>query len=206
MLCTLQLYGWIFCCGWESKATLFIPSGFLLKCSILLQGLHEITDKALASSDSSNRCEDFVSLVQNWLIRIQDSSSLRGTFGETSQSELAAFTSYALAFPNSFLALVDTYDVSWSLSAILSLCFPWHAKKNLSSVNVFPLGWINIVGTIMLSCKEKKCDQPRTNYVELLIIRNRHPSSSCRSLISCNQNLHVILICFLFSTGYIMGI
>ena len=29
---------------------------------------------------------------------------------ETNQSELAAFTSYALAFPTSFLALVDTYD------------------------------------------------------------------------------------------------
>lgn len=42
----------------------------------------------------------------------QDASSLRGSFGETNQSELAAFTSYALAFPNSFLALVDTYDVS----------------------------------------------------------------------------------------------
>ncbi|KAJ1292807.1 hypothetical protein BS78_01G018500 [Paspalum vaginatum] len=74
-------------------------------------GLDEITDKALTSSDGSNKCEDFVSLVQNWLIRIQDSSSLRGAFGETSQSELAAFTSYALAFPNAFLALVDTYDV-----------------------------------------------------------------------------------------------
>ncbi|KAM0898811.1 hypothetical protein ACQ4PT_021698 [Festuca glaucescens] len=41
----------------------------------------------------------------------EDASSLRGTFGETNQSELAAFTSYALAFPKAFLALVDTYDV-----------------------------------------------------------------------------------------------
>jgi hypothetical protein len=39
------------------------------------------------------------------------------------------------------------------------------------------------VDTIMISCKEKKNDQPRRNYyVELLIIRNRHPSSSCREL------------------------
>ena len=43
---------------------------------------------------------------------IQWSRSFRGVFGETNQSELAAFTSYALAFPSKFLALVDTYDVS----------------------------------------------------------------------------------------------
>ncbi|KAK6934871.1 Ribose-phosphate pyrophosphokinase, N-terminal domain [Dillenia turbinata] len=36
--------------------------------------------------------------------------SLHGIFSETNQSGLAAFTSYALAFPSSFLALVDTYD------------------------------------------------------------------------------------------------
>lgn len=41
----------------------------------------------------------------------QRASLLIGIFGETNQSELAAFISYALAFPNSFLALVDTYDV-----------------------------------------------------------------------------------------------
>ncbi|KAG0452356.1 hypothetical protein HPP92_025020 [Vanilla planifolia] len=41
----------------------------------------------------------------------EGSESLHGAFGETNQSELAAFTSYALAMPNNFLALVDTYDV-----------------------------------------------------------------------------------------------
>ena len=32
-------------------------------------------------------------------------------WSETNTSELAAFTSYAIAFPSNFLALVDTYDV-----------------------------------------------------------------------------------------------
>lgn len=71
----------------------------------------EIIDKSLRSADGSSSCEDLVSLAQTWLSKIQWSSSLRGIFGETNQSELAAFTSYALAFPISFLALVDTYDV-----------------------------------------------------------------------------------------------
>ncbi|KAL1370807.1 nicotinate phosphoribosyltransferase 2-like isoform X4 [Arachis hypogaea] len=73
--------------------------------------LDEIIDKSLSRKDGSSTCENFVSLVQTWLNKIQWSSSLCGIFGETNQSELAAFTSYALAFPDSFLALVDTYDV-----------------------------------------------------------------------------------------------
>ncbi|CAN1813467.1 Nicotinate phosphoribosyltransferase 2 [Linum perenne] len=73
--------------------------------------LNEIIEKSLKSSDGSTTCEDFVSLVQSWLNKIQWSKSFSGMFGETNHSELAAFTSYALAFPGNFLALVDTYDV-----------------------------------------------------------------------------------------------
>jgi nicotinate phosphoribosyltransferase len=42
---------------------------------------------------------------------LQDKPSLRSYFHETNPSELAAFSSYALAFPTAFQALVDTYDV-----------------------------------------------------------------------------------------------
>ncbi|KAH1072920.1 hypothetical protein J1N35_025248 [Gossypium stocksii] len=71
----------------------------------------EILERSLCSSDDSSTCEDFVTLVHSWLSKMQWLKSLGGIFGETNQSELAAFISYALAFPNNFLALVDTYDV-----------------------------------------------------------------------------------------------
>ena len=43
---------------------------------------------------------------------------------EAHEGELAAFASYAIAFPDGFLALVDTYDVTRYLlySAIHPLC------------------------------------------------------------------------------------
>ncbi|KAK4477480.1 hypothetical protein RD792_016703 [Penstemon davidsonii] len=71
----------------------------------------EIIEKSLKRRDGSNVCEDFVSLVQTWLSKLKWSHISGGIFGETNQSELAAFISYALAFPENFLALVDTYDV-----------------------------------------------------------------------------------------------
>nr|GEX74965.1 nicotinate phosphoribosyltransferase 2-like [Tanacetum cinerariifolium] len=74
-------------------------------------GPDEIIEKSLKSLDGSRVCEDFLGAVQTWLSKLKRLSKLKGVFGETNQSELAAFVSYALAFPDNFLALVDTYDV-----------------------------------------------------------------------------------------------
>ncbi|CAI7877260.1 unnamed protein product [Closterium sp. NIES-53] len=73
--------------------------------------LDEIKERALPSADASHVCADFVALVLSFLHRMQESEKLRDLFAETNESELAAFTSYALAFPTHFQALVDTYDV-----------------------------------------------------------------------------------------------
>ncbi|KAL0917637.1 hypothetical protein M5K25_012713 [Dendrobium thyrsiflorum] len=72
---------------------------------------NEIVSRVLQSRDGTSTCNDFVNLVHTWLNKLQHAVSLRGLIGNTNESELAAFISYALAFPHSFLALVDTYNV-----------------------------------------------------------------------------------------------
>ncbi|KAH7444062.1 hypothetical protein KP509_02G062400 [Ceratopteris richardii] len=74
-------------------------------------GLEEITNRSLQYSSGRQVCNDFVSLTQEWLRKLQAVSSLRGYFRETNRSELAAFISYAMSFPTQFQALVDTFDV-----------------------------------------------------------------------------------------------
>lgn len=53
--------------------------------------------------DPSLNGKDFVAMVKDYRERLGFKSS-------SSDSELAAFTAYAQAFPGGFLALVDTYD------------------------------------------------------------------------------------------------
>ncbi len=63
-------------------------------------GLDEIADPNLKGPDGKER--NFVDLVLAYRRRLN--------YLQTNEGELAAFISYASAFPNTFLALVDTYN------------------------------------------------------------------------------------------------
>ena len=52
--------------------------------------------------------QDFIALCRKWKTEMAEFLNLMKE--ESSDGELAAFASYALAFPDSFIALVDTYD------------------------------------------------------------------------------------------------
>ena len=85
-------------------------------------GMADITHRRLAHNPEAlvgmspgTDCPDFVALVHESLEllnrEVRDALPEAQRWGKTNESELAAFTSYALAFPDGFLALVDTYDV-----------------------------------------------------------------------------------------------
>lgn len=59
-------------------------------------------------SPNNNEFVDFVSIIDS--IRTELGQKLQINFYGTNNGELAAFISYAQAFPNNFLALIDTYD------------------------------------------------------------------------------------------------
>lgn len=63
----------------------------------------------LQPADVSQERKDFFPIVCDWLKKV--TPVLRVLESEVHMGELAAFSAYAMAFPKSFLALVDTYDV-----------------------------------------------------------------------------------------------
>lgn len=54
---------------------------------------------------------DFISLSKGWLIRVCE--LLEAESGSIHEGELAAFLSYAIAYPHNFLPVIDSYSVGW---------------------------------------------------------------------------------------------
>lgn len=72
-------------------------------------GLKDLGLTQLQQSGYDNRFFDLKSSAQKWLSTV--SSILQIVEEEIVEGELAAYISYAIAFPSNFLALVDTYNV-----------------------------------------------------------------------------------------------
>merc|ERR1712126_126307 len=82
-------------------------------------GLEDLQNNTLAPNDGTEQPEmDFVSLSVDWRAKLGDILNI--LVSEAHDGELAAFISYAMAFPNNFVAIIDTYDVS--KSGLLNFC------------------------------------------------------------------------------------
>ncbi|GBN86292.1 Nicotinate phosphoribosyltransferase [Araneus ventricosus] len=79
--------------------------------------LDEVRTKVILNKNDNSE-QDIVQLSLRF--RTELSSLLSLLKEEANDGELAAFISYAVAFPNSFLALIDTYDVK--KSGLLNFC------------------------------------------------------------------------------------
>ncbi|KAK6490416.1 nicotinate phosphoribosyltransferase isoform X3 [Huso huso] len=80
--------------------------------------LEEVWHRTLAPALGEGPALDLVSLSQAWLPQV--CSLLQVTHSEVNEGELAAFISYALAFPRNFLVLLDSYSVM--RSGVLNFC------------------------------------------------------------------------------------
>lgn len=74
-------------------------------------GLHELEGLTLPPSPTAPTTPErsFLDACVHWQSELAKRLNLLAS--ESSSGELAAFASYAIAFPNGFLALIDTYDV-----------------------------------------------------------------------------------------------
>ncbi len=74
-------------------------------------GAEDLKNSKIASNDDPDVFEtDFFGKCTVWRSQLAD--HLKILKEEAHDGELAAFASYAIAFPDGFMALVDTYDVS----------------------------------------------------------------------------------------------
>lgn len=66
--------------------------------------------QTLVAASGAGDPVDVVSLIKSWLSRVCE--LLGAERGRVHEGELAAFSSYAVAFPQNFLPVIDSYSVA----------------------------------------------------------------------------------------------
>ncbi|XP_035508723.1 nicotinate phosphoribosyltransferase isoform X1 [Morone saxatilis] len=80
--------------------------------------LEEVWPQTLVAVNGAPDPVDFISLTKGWLTRVCE--LLRAEHGKIREGELAAFLSYAIAYPQNFLPVIDSYSVG--CSGLLNFC------------------------------------------------------------------------------------
>ncbi|XP_029683959.1 nicotinate phosphoribosyltransferase isoform X1 [Takifugu rubripes] len=80
--------------------------------------LEEVWPQTLVAANGDSDPVDFIALTKGWLIRACE--LLRVESRRIHEGELAAFLSYAIAYPQNFLSVIDSYSVG--CSGLLNFC------------------------------------------------------------------------------------
>uniref|UniRef100_A0A672YY44 Nicotinate phosphoribosyltransferase n=1 Tax=Sphaeramia orbicularis TaxID=375764 RepID=A0A672YY44_9TELE len=80
--------------------------------------LEEVWPQTLVAANGDPDPVDFISLTKGWLSRVCE--LLGAESGKIREGELAAFLSYAIAYPHNFLPVIDSYSVG--CSGLLNFC------------------------------------------------------------------------------------
>nr|XP_046248082.1 nicotinate phosphoribosyltransferase isoform X2 [Scatophagus argus] len=75
--------------------------------------LEEVSPQTLVAQNGDPDPVDFISLTKGWLSRVCE--LLGAESGRVREGELAAFLSYAVAYPQNFLPVIDSYSVGCGL-------------------------------------------------------------------------------------------
>ncbi|XP_061680035.1 nicotinate phosphoribosyltransferase isoform X2 [Syngnathoides biaculeatus] len=79
--------------------------------------MEEVWPKTLVDLNRDHAPVDFISLAKGWLGRVCELLGVES--GRIHEGELAAFLSYAIAYPQNFLPVIDSYSVT---SGLLNFC------------------------------------------------------------------------------------
>ena len=71
----------------------------------------DVSIQTLLAKNGDPTPVDFISLTKGWLIRVCE--LLESETQKIREGELAAFLSYAIAYPQNFLPVIDSYSVGW---------------------------------------------------------------------------------------------